>query len=254
MKNGIVEINGVLYYYENGTGVEKGLFCLNGDYYFSQYKGKLVTNENYYAYLTSCDLPKGKYEFGADGKMLQGIVEKSDGYYYYVNGKINWTNAGLRKIGDYYYNVTSTGKCTTGTYYCWESHCDLPVGTYEFGADGRMLDGIVEKSDGYYYYVMGKIYWTEAGLHKIGDDYYNVNSAGKCTTGKYYCWATHCDLPVGEYEFGEDGKMLQGLVDKGDDYYYYVNGNIDWTEAGLHKIGDYYYNINSTSIFNMYLL
>ena len=71
--------------------------------------------------------------------MLQGIVEKADGYYYYVNGKLDWTLAGLHKIGDDYYFVSTTGKCATGAYYAWETFCDLPCGHYVFGADGKMI-------------------------------------------------------------------------------------------------------------------
>jgi hypothetical protein len=61
-------------YYEKGKPREKGLVCVDGDYYFTLYNGKLITDQNYYAWMTNCDLPKEWYEFGADGKMLQGIV------------------------------------------------------------------------------------------------------------------------------------------------------------------------------------
>ena len=85
--------------------------------------------------------------------------------------------------------------------------------------DGKMANGLVEMSDGIYYYVNGKVNWQEAGLHKIGDDYYFINTAGKCVTGPYYAWATYCDMPCGKYEFGPDGKMLDGIVEKEDGYY-----------------------------------
>ncbi len=246
MVNGLAQMNDGIYYYVNGkvNWQQAGLHKIDGDYYFINTAGKAVTGP-YYAWATYCDLPCGQYEFGADGKMLNGIVEKEDGYYCFFNGKIDWTKAGLHKIGDDYYNLTTAGKCTTGKYGVWATFCDLPIGEYEFGADGKMLQGIVEKEDGYYCYFNGKIDWTKAGLQKIGNDYYNLTTAGKCVTGSYYAWATHCDLPVGNYEFGADGKMLQGIVEKEDGHYYYVNGQINWKEAGLHKIGDHYYNITT---------
>ncbi len=246
MLNGIVEKEDGYYYYVNGKidWTAAGLHKIGDDYYFVNTKGRCVTGP-YYAWATFCDLPCDNYEFGADGKMLNGIVEKEDGHYYYVNGQIDWTIAGLHKIGDDYYFVNVKGKCVTGPYYAWATFCDLPCDNYEFGADGKMLQGIVEKADGYYYYVNGKIDWTLAGLHKVGDDYYFVTVNGKCVTGPYYAWATFCDLPCDNYEFGADGKMLQGLVEKADGKYYYVNGKIDWTAAGLHKISDDYYFVNT---------
>ena len=247
MVNGLAEMNDGIYYYVNGkvNWQQAGLHKIGDDYYFINTAGKCVTGA-YYAWATYCDMPCGNYEFGADGKMLNGIVEKADGYYYYINGQIDWTQAGLQKIGDDYYFVTTSGKCITGSYYAWATFCDLPCGKYEFGADGKMLNGVVEKADGHYYYINGQIDWKQAGLHKIGEDYYFVNTAGKCVTGAYYAWATFCDLPCGNYEFGADGKMLQGIVEKADGYYFYINGQIDWTKAGLQKVNGDYYFISTT--------
>jgi len=244
--NGLAQMNDGIYYYVNGkvNWQQAGLHKIGDDYYFINTAGKCVTGP-YYAWATYCDLPCGNYEFGADGKMLDGIVEKTDGYYYYINGQIDWTKAGLHKIGEDYYFINTAGKCVTGSYYAWATFCDLPCAKYEFGTDGKMLNGVVEKADGYYCYFNGQVDWKQAGLHKIGDDYYFVNTAGKCVTGTYYAWATFCDLPCGEYEFGADGKMLQGIVEKADGHYYYFNGKVDWTKAGLHKIGEDYYFITT---------
>ena len=83
-----------------------------------------------------------------------------------------------------------------------------------------------------------------AGLIKLGDDYYFVSNTGKCITGKYYAWATKCDLPCGEYVFGEDGEMLDGFVTKDDGIYYYVVGKL--AKAGLYYIDGYYYFVNGS--------
>jgi hypothetical protein len=48
--------------------------------------------------------------------------------------------AGLIIIdGDYYY-VNSSYKVVTGKYSIVNTHNLLPAGTYEFGADGKMLN------------------------------------------------------------------------------------------------------------------
>ena len=234
--DGLLEHEDGLYYIINGEHTP-GLAKIDGDYYFFNYSGGIVKDQKYYAYKTNCDLPCSNYEFGADGKMLQGIVEKDGQLLYYVNGKFG--ECGLTKVGDDYYDVYWNGVVRTGKQYTPRTNCDLPVGNYEYGADGKMLQGVVEKEDGLYYYVNGKL--GECGLTKIGDDYYDVYWGGVVRTGKQYTPRTNCDLPVGNYEYGADGKMLQGVVEKEDGLYYYVNGKLG--ECGLTKIGDDYYDV-----------
>jgi len=57
-----------------------------------------------------------------------------------------------------------------------------------------------------------KLVTNDAGLRKIGDDYYFVASNGRCATGEYNCWATKCDLPTGTYEFDAECKMIAGPI------------------------------------------
>ena len=242
--DGLYEINGDLYYMEDGISAY-GLTKVGDDYYYFSYAGPAVRNQEQYANEINCDLPAKTYTFGADGKMLNGLVQKEDGLYYYDMGRINWELAGLHKIDGYYYCLNTSGKCVTGEGKPWATFCDLPTGTYQFGADGKMLNGLVQKEDGYYIYFNGKIDWEKAGLHKIGDDYYCINTSGKCITGTYNAWATFCDLPTGTYEFGADGKMLRGIVAKDGAYYYYTNGKLDLTKTGLQKVGNDYYLIDA---------
>ncbi len=247
MLQGIVEKEDGHYYYVNGKISNKnaGLTKIGEDYYFVASNGRCATG-SYYAWATNCDLPCSNYDFGADGKMLQGIVSTATGTYYYINGKPAGKYAGLTKVGEDYYFVAANGRCATGSYYAWATNCDLPCGNYEFGADGKMLQGIVEKENGYYYYINGKISSKYAGLTKIGEDYYFVAANGRCATGSYYAWATNCDLPCGDYEFGADGKMLQGIIEKDDGTYCYVNGQLGGKTAGLHKIGEDYYFVTAS--------
>jgi len=240
--NGIVELEDGYYYFVDGKkyAEEPGITYINGDYYFVSSIARVATGK-YYCWATNCELPVGHYEFDEQGKMLQNIVIKEDGPYYYVNGKPYTSEPGITKIGDAYYFVSTIGRCATGTYYCWATNCDLPVGTYEFGEDGKMLSQIVIKEDGPYYYVNGKPYTSEPGLTKIGDYYYFVSSIGRCAVGTYYCWATNCDLPVGTYEFGEDGKALHGVIEMEDGLYYYVHGRLTKGVGLVNIDGDYYF-------------
>ena len=234
---GLLEIDDVLYYYENGRTGTCGLTEIDGDYYYVYWGGVVKTDGKYYVDTTYCDLPAGNYEFGADGKMLNGVVDKDGTLYYYVNGKT--ANCGLFKNGDdYYYSYWGGILKTDGKYYVDTTYCDLPAGNYEFGTDGKMLNGVVDKNGTLYYYVNGKT--ASCGLFKDGDDYYYSYWGGVLKTdGKYYVDTTYCDLPVGNYTFGPDGKMLDGIVDIDGTLYYYINGKT--ANCGLFKIGDDYY-------------
>ena len=146
-------------------------------------------------------------------------------------------------------------------------------GDYEFGEDGKMLnfpapetpdepetpkDGLVTENGGIYYYVDG-VLQDGAGLVKIGEDYYYIRSGGNVATGTYFVYNTNDLVVRGDYEFGEDGKMLNfpapetpdepetpkdGLVTENGGIYYYVDGVLQ-DGAGLVKIGEDYYYIRS---------
>ena len=246
MLNGIQEGEDGYYYYVTGRPATKltGLNKIDGDYYFIDSYGKIITGEKY-VWKTNCDLPLGTYEFGEDGKMLSGFVDKPDGIYYFNLGKPATKMVGLNKIGEHYYFIDSYGKVITGEKNCWKTNCDLPVGVYTFDETGKMIMGLVERDGEYFYYVNGKLAGSYTGLNYINGAYYFVDSYGKCITGLKYCWKTNCDLPIGDYEFGSDAKMLQGFVDKEDGLYYYVNGRPATKMVGLNKIDGSYYFIDS---------
>lgn len=196
-------------YYENGELVTNsaGLRKIGDDYYFVRTSGNCATGL-YECWTTKCDLPCDYYEFGLDGKMLQGIAVTADGPGYYVNGKRAKDCAGLTKIGNDYYFIRSSGDCATGLYDCWTTNCDLPCDSYEFGPDGKMLQGVAITATGPRYYENGKPATNRTGLTKIGNDYYFIKSNGDCATGLYNCWISNCDLPCDNYEFAVDGKMF----------------------------------------------
>ncbi len=218
------------YLYINGQMAETGLNKYGDDYYYSE-SGKVVVDRRYYAKSTHCDLEAGVYYyFGTDGKMLQGVVDGK----LYIAGQLAPT--GLTKYGeDYYYS--ESGKLVTGKYYASKTNCDLEAGAhYYFGADGKMLNGFV---DGYYY---NNGQYLATGLNKVGEDYYYIET-GKAVTGKYYASKTNCDLAAGTYYyFGEDGKMLNGVVDG----YLYITGQK--APTGLTKYGDNYYYSESGKV------
>ena len=236
---GLLEKDGVLYYYQNGRTGTCGLFEIDGDYYYSYWGGVIKTDGTYYVSRTYCDLPVGNYEFGADGKMLNGLVEKDGVTYLYANGKL--ADYGLYKIGEDYYFASSAGDFKTdGRYYVATSYCDLPAGNYTFGADGKMLNGVVEQDGELYLYINGTT--ATCGLFELDGKYYYSYWGGVLKTdGRYYVTTTFCDLPKGNYTFGADGAMLDGVVDVDGTLYLYDNGTTE--TCGLFEVdGKYYYS------------
>ena len=262
-KNGILKAGEDLFYYVDGIKAPAGMIKIGDDYYYANSKGKLIVNQTYYCSRTNGLMEEGTYAFDAEGKLIpgatdkNGIVRDDDGVLrYYVNGKV--TYVGLIEIdGDFYY-VRSSGEVVTNCVY-WISwtHGLKDAGYYTFDENGKLIgtpkNGIVEEDGVLHYYVNGKL--TYAGLIKIGDDYYYVNS--KCEVVRdcdYYISWTHGLKPQGRYHFDKDGKLTgsvaplkNGIYEEDGSLYFYRNG--ERTYAGLIQIdGDYYYVRSSCEV------
>lgn len=255
-KNGILKDGEDLFYYVDGIKAPAGMIKIGDDYYYANSKGQLIVNQTYYCSRMNGLMEEGTYAFDAEGKLIQGatdkngIVKDDDGVLrYYVNGKV--TYVGLIEIdGDFYY-VRSNGEVVTDcVYWITWTHGLKEAGYYTFDENGKLTgtpkNGIVEEDGVLHYYVNGKL--TYAGLIKIGDDYYYVNS--KCEVVHdcdYYISWTHDLLPQGKYHFDADGKLTgevaplkNGIYEEDGSLYFYRNGERAY--AGLIQIdGDYYY-------------
>ena len=255
-KNGILKDGEDLFYYVDVIKAPAGMIKIGDDYYYANSKGQLIVNQTYYCSRMNGLMEEGTYAFDAEGKLIQGatdkngIVKDDDGVLrYYVNGKV--TYVGLIEIdGDFYY-VRSNGEVVTDcVYWITWTHGLKEAGYYTFDENGKLTgtpkNGIVEEDGVLHYYVNGKL--TYAGLIKIGDDYYYVNS--KCEVVRdcdYYISWTHDLLPQGKYHFDADGKLTgsvaplkNGIYEEDGSLYFYRNGERAY--AGLIQIdGDYYY-------------
>lgn len=144
-KNGIVEEDGVLHYYVNGTLTYAGLIKIGDDYYYVNSKCEVVRDCDYYISWTHDLMPQGRYHFDADGKLTgsvaplkNGIYEEDGSLYFYRNGERAY--AGLIQIDGYYYYVRSTCEVVHDrSYYVYWTHGLMPEGYYNFDSAGRMI-------------------------------------------------------------------------------------------------------------------
>ena len=232
-------------YIKNGQQQKNtGVVEYNNEYYFVCYSGKLkqsgfqeINSKNSNGLLES-----GTYYFGADCKLYSGtgvVWNESDQLYYYCkDGKIGSYiyNSKLAEINDAIYLVKWSGKIAvdeTRVITSANSNGLLTSGSYYFGEDGKLFNGVKEGSDGIlYYYKDGKIgsgiYNNE--LVEINGAIYFVKWSGKVAvdeTRKITSTNSNGLLATGSCYFGEDGKLFNGVKEGTDGIlYYYKNGTI----------------------------
>ena len=231
--NGISEVDGDLYYHIDGVIIRHGLVKVGGSFYYCRStSGKLVRNTRYWVTRTNgltwadgTPIEAGYYFFDEDAKLYvkDGIVAENGSLYYYENGVL--TPAGLIELdGAYYYIRTSNCEVIHGrSYWITVTNDLLPIGLYEFGEDGRMLNppevqpgedepeiknGIVAEFGSLYYYVDGVL--TPAGLIELDGEYYYVRTSNcEVVHGcSYWITVTNGLMPAGMYTFADDGKLI----------------------------------------------
>ena len=231
--NGISEVDGDLYYHIDGVIIRHGLVKVGGSFYYCRStSGKLVRDTRYWVTRTNgltwadgTPIEAGYYFFDEDAKLYvkDGIVAENGSLYYYENGVL--TPAGLIELdGAYYYVRTSNCEVIHGrSYWITVTNDLLPIGLYEFGEDGRMLNppevqpgedepeiknGIVAEFGSLYYYENGVL--TPAGLIELDGEYYYVRTSNcEVVHGcSYWITVTNGLMPAGMYTFADDGKLI----------------------------------------------
>ena len=258
IKDGVIDEDD--YYWEAGVIAKgKGLICIDGDYYYVTYTGKIKKDADRSVEpdkLNGYPIEPGVYHFDENGKMVlpeNGVGE--DGFYR-VNGRIV-KDVGIVEQGGYLYYVLYNGKVKMdGARTVTEEKANglVPAGTYHFDEEGKMTDRPVAEpangigSDGFYR-VNGEIA-KDAGLIEIDGDYYYVTYTGKIKVDADRTVTEEKAnglVPAGTYNFGEDGKMTNPPVAEpedgiGSDGLYRENGVVQY-DKGVVKIGDDYYYV-----------
>ena len=203
----------------------------------------------------------GVYSVGNDTYWLNsGIIEEEAGLKRVVkeNGEVNYyyfaTQENLDEQEDLVLSAAVNNTVLKGQN-CWlhKTNGLLPAWFYYFDENGVILhedttiNGIQNVDGKLYYYIDG--IKAPAGMIRIGDDIYYVNSSAQLIVDQnYYCSRTNDIMEPGYYCFDAEGKMIgaskNGIVEDADGVLrYYVNGTP--TYVGLIEInGDFYY-VNS---------
>ncbi|CBK75204.1 Exopolysaccharide biosynthesis protein related to N-acetylglucosamine-1-phosphodiester alpha-N-acetylglucosaminidase [Butyrivibrio fibrisolvens 16/4] len=142
-KNGIIEVDGVSYYYSKGVKTYAGLVLIDGDYYYINSKCQPAIGTRYVG-TTNGLLPHDYYTFAEDGKLVldydkQGRVNVDGVWYFYKDGLRHYNGLTYEEGFGYYY-ANSTGRVVTGRYYVNKTNGLLSAGYYEFDEDGRMVE------------------------------------------------------------------------------------------------------------------
>ncbi len=259
--------NGVMEYKNEWADIDQQTYYFDENGYIVKGIQKLIK-----------DGIKARYVFDGNGIFQSdksGLYDVGEDTYWIENGTIV-EEAGLKRVEkengeiNYYYfatqkNVEENPKLEVskavknllpaGSRDCWihkTNDLPLPEWGYYFDENGVILhdadtskNGILSEESILYYYVDG--IKAPAGLIKIDQDYYYVDSKGKLVVDQtYYCSRTNGLMTEGTYAFDNNGKLIigatdkNGIVEENGSLYYYKDGKL--TYAGLIQIdGDYYY-------------
>ena len=235
------EYTGVYNYIKNGKQLKNaGAVEHNGDIYFVCYSGKL--KQNGFQEVNSANsngwLENGIYFFGSNCKIDNSTAvvwnDSTEVFNYIKNGQQQKNTGVIEHDGEKYF-VCYSGKLKQDGFQnitSANSNGLLTPGSYYFGEDCKLFNGIKEGDDGIlYYYKEGKlgnsIYNNE--LVKINEEIYLVKWSGKVARNeerKITPVNSNGFLESGTYYFGHDGKLLTGVKEDDGVLYYYKEGQV----------------------------
>ena len=238
-QNGLVELDGELYYAINGQ-LKSGWIVDGADYYY-------FDPDTYTAVDGQQTLADGYSYIFEDYKLVRGqLVTDSVGTRYRWAGTFV-TTSWVELDGNKYY-------ATMNGYFATGSRKVSNIGFYFFDEQGiwqENLSGLVIFEGSTYYLENGMCLY---GLHEIEGDLYYFATSRNCAavTGEYYVSNDNGLGYTGWQNFDEDGKLIKSTVDTTktgiyteDGVMYYYEQGVK-TYAGLIEIDGYYYYVNSS--------
>jgi len=253
----IVEKDGKLYFTIDGVNQTNGLNELDGEYYYANPNGTLVTNAVIYVDRFNDLIAPGNgfFAFDGEGKLVKtGFVKGTNGYTYYYHDLVR--AKGFTKVGEdyYFFNAGSGYVMSDMTLWVGANSYGIKAGYYFFQADGTMYvpdpngpKAIVEK-DGKLYFTIDGVNQTN-GLNELDGEYYYANPNGTLiVNGNTYISEFNGLIAPGAGYFGFDaeGKLIKtGFVAASNGYTYYYDNLV--RAKGFTKLGESYYFFNAGS-------
>ncbi len=144
VKNGFVEENGELYYYvDEVKHTARGIFKVGDYFYYAKTGGALLRNCEEWANITNDLLPKRRYIFDENGRMIDvkiGFVEENGELYYYYDYEKKLTVRGVFKVGEnYYYAKTGGALVRNQTIWATVTNDLIPSAKYTFDENGKII-------------------------------------------------------------------------------------------------------------------
>ncbi len=206
--------------------------------------------------LVESNNPAKLYEFTADGALIGDYTTDHSGIFVCNNGTAYLENgtpvaAGLVKDGKDYYYINSGFRAVTGSYHVTRTNGLLDVGTYEFDADGKMINppgrkhGVIDNC----LYINDELQLAYQLVEFEGDFYFINNGKNEIARnitlylGKQFVegktFADGTPLSAGNYDFDADGKMIvkHGLIGN----CIYINGVLQHAYQLVEFEGDFYF-------------
>ncbi len=240
--SGVQEVDGATYWFDFDGSIKKNIWYEENEkkYYFDS-DGVMCTNV--IIFIGDSDNENSAYyRFDKDGCMVTGWYQSASGnqYYYAQDGK---AVRGMQEVDGFTYFFDQGGRVRTdysyetdGKVYYFgsngrlESQIELSKNGWQKAADGNwhyIESGVMVKNEWrkiqgaeYYFGSNGNMYKNvEASIKDLKTDiysYYRFDENGHVVTGWYQESSTGS-----KYYYNKDGKAVQGMMQIGNDTYYF---------------------------------
>ena len=224
---GLFEIDGVKYYFTDGSMAASRIVTIYGKKYVADVNGHLtILSANGWI------LVGNDYYYAEDGNLITNDIRKIDGAYYAFD------NSGKMLVnGEYVCSLVTCRARANGSLYVSEWYQDLNGNWYYYGEDAGRVSGEA-KVDGISYLFNSQGMLKRNGVVQTAGKYYLADENGVRIQASGWFWKD------GWYYVQNDGSLYQGILKDGG-YTYYMNPRMV-TDSEMKVIDGIVYNIDAS--------
>ena len=224
---GLFEIDGVKYYFTDGSMAASRIVTIYGKKYVADANGHLtILSANGWI------LVGNDYYYAEDGNLITNDIRKIDGAYYAFD------NSGKMLVnGEYVCSLVTCRARANGSLYVSEWYQDLNGNWYYYGEDAGRVSGEA-KVDGISYLFNSQGMLKRNGVVQTAGKYYLADENGVRIQASGWFWKD------GWYYVQNDGSLYQGILKDGG-YTYYMNPRMV-TDSEMKVIDGIVYNIDAS--------